>query len=111
MARFEVIETINGRERIVATTRRQNGAVNELARAAPPARDNAARRRIGGWVTSGPTGRGAEWVVVAADSDGVERWTWYTIRRLGPDPEVVAADAALGDALAASLVALNGGTL
>lgn len=112
MARYEVTETINGRTRIVATTRRENGAIHELDRAVESARANAARRRIGGWVTTGPTGRNPyEVVVVAADRAGDEQWTWYNIRRLGPDPEVEAADAALEDALLASIIALNGATL
>lgn len=108
MARFEVIESVNGRERIVATTRRENGAINEWQRAIDSATDNARRRRIGGWVVSGPTGRTPhEWVVVSADSNGDERWVWYTIRGGGvtPDPDIDP------EPWVASIIAANGASL
>jgi hypothetical protein len=106
--RYEVIETINGVERVVTRTRRENGAINERDRAVDAARENAQRHagRTRGWVASGPTGRGNEWLVVEGGPEG-EHWTFVTYRRIGgdPDPDIDP------EPWLASIVALNGASI
>lgn len=112
MAKFEVYEKRLGRERIVKTTRREQGAINERDIAIDSAYRNAKMHvsRSGGRALQGPNGKRNEVDVVYYDETTTAVWT-YGYRRLGPDPEVEAANAALEDALLASLMVRNGTTL
>ena len=60
--RFEVVvTTVHGAggdtERVVATTRRENGAWSEVTRWLESARENAKTHNPDGWVVEGPTGK------------------------------------------------------
>lgn len=110
MAKFEVIERTRGEERVITTTRRENGAIAERDIAADSAYRNARKHAESmGRAVIGTDTRDARAVVVAhvVDADTVIYWT-YTYRRIGGEPT---PNPDLTDALLASLIAVNGATL
>ena len=105
--RYEVIERTRGDERIVARTRRANGAEAELAIAVESAYRNALKHaEAEGRVAQGPDGKGGTAVVWYGDDFAIT-WT-YTVRPVGgdrtPNPD-------LTDVLLASLIAVGGASI
>lgn len=103
--RYEVIERTRGVERVITTTRRENGAIAERDIAAESAWRNARKHaEVGGRGVMGPDGRDPNAVVVVyVDADATITWT-YTYRRVGRE-RVEYPD--LSDALLASLIAIG----
>ena len=108
--RYEVIGRDRHGERVITTTRRENGAANERDIAADASYRNYAKRTdaIGGRVVRGADAKDPNAVVVIYDdADGRLHVETFTYRPVGgwptPNPD-------LTDVLLASIVAVTGGS-
>lgn len=107
MAKFEVIERYRGAERVITTTRRENGAIAERDIAAESAYRNALKHaEAGGCRAVIGAGHDPNEVVIVFYGEDFYHTYVYTYRRVGGAPEQD-----LTDALLASLMALEAGNL
>lgn len=107
--RYEVIEQYKGIERVIATVRRENGAIAERDIAIASAYANARKHaEAEGRAVQGPNGKDPNAVAVIYFGEGFIQTHTYTYRRVGGEPDL---SPDLTDVLLASCLALSGATL